>query len=263
MLAVFLFLFGAAGALAQEETSVYSRIVEIEGIGQFHYYAQNDPAWLDMVYEPRKSATRRTLGQSGCGPTSLAMAIARQLPEERLPDLIAHASNPERGFPYCACSVGAYHHYGEHEVTFPTKPEDFAAALPVILASYATGNNDQWAKMRQEDVAGTSLYLFKMISDAYGLSYHVSADWEDALAALQEGCSVLTTVTKGIFTDTSHYMTLAGVADGYLYILDPLMRSEYPNDRKGRLEVVEPGVVRAKLEDVRNLWLYGFYIIGP
>lgn len=249
-------------ALAEETVSAYSRLIEVEGIGALPYYAQNDPLWADIPYEPRGSASHRSMKSGGCGPTALAMAIARQIPKERLPELIGNAANPERGFPFCACSVGAYRHYGNHEVIFPTEPDDFAAYLPVIFASYATGNNDHWAKLRREGVSGTSLPLFDMICEAYSLRYEAYQDWEDALGALEDGFSVITTVTEGIFTESSHFLCVAGVADGFVYLLDPLMRSEYPRDGKGRLEVVQPGLVRTRAEDVEMLWLYGFYAIG-
>ncbi|MDO5377892.1 MAG: hypothetical protein Q4G52_06115 [Clostridia bacterium] len=261
-IAAALFVSFAGWALAQEAVSAYSRTIRVEGIGDLPYYAQNDPQWADIPYEPRGSESRRSMEDGGCGPTALAMAVARQLPEERLPELLSHAANPERGFPYCACSVGAYRHRGDHEVAFPTEPADFAGALPVIFASYATGNNDHWAKMRRAGVSGTSLPLMDMICEAYGLRYEPYQDWEDALGALEDGFSVITTVTEGIFTETSHYLCIAGVADGFVYLLDPLMRSEYPRDRQGRLEVVEPGLVRTKLEEAEKLRLYGFYAIG-
>lgn len=248
-------------ALAEETVSAYSRIIEIEGIGALPYYAQNDPLWADIPYEPRGSSSRRLMKFGGCGPTALAMAVSRQIPKERMPELIGHASDPGRGFPFCACSVGAYRHQGDHEVIFPTEPDDFAAYLPVIFASYATGNNDHWAKLRRDGVSGTSLSLFDMICEAYGLRYEAYREWEEALEALENGFSVITTVTEGIFTATSHYMCIAGVTDGWVYLLDPLMRDAYPGDRNGWVEVVEPGVIRVREENLGHLWLYGYYVI--
>ena len=52
--------------LAQEQ--VYSRVIDIEGIGPIRYYAQNDPLWAKMVYEPRGAQSMRTMLSSGCGP---------------------------------------------------------------------------------------------------------------------------------------------------------------------------------------------------
>lgn len=249
-------------ALAQEAEAPRSRMVEIEGIGTLPYYAQNDPRWEKSTYEPRGSDTRRLMRGSACGPTAIAMAIARQVPKERLPDLLQKAANPEKGFPFCACSVVADHRGENHEILSPTTPEDFAAYLPVIFASYATGNNDHWTRFRKAGVSGTSLHLFETLAEAYGLGYAAYSEWEDAFEALEEGCSVITTVTKGIFTASSHYLCIAGVADGWLYLLDPYMQSEYPRDHRGLLEVVEPGVIRTRMENMERLYLYGFYVIG-
>ena len=58
-------------APAQEQA--YSRTIEIEGIGPIRYYAQNDPLWARMVYEPRGAQSARTMLSSGCGPTAAAI----------------------------------------------------------------------------------------------------------------------------------------------------------------------------------------------
>ena len=68
-------------------------------------------------------------------------------------------------------------------------------------------------------------------------------------------------MTKGIFTTSSHYLVIANIDDEYIYLLDPWMRTEYELDRKHRLEVLEPGLLRAKVEDFNRLGLYGFYMM--
>ena len=245
---------------AEEEPLVYSRIVNIPGLGEMQYYAQNDPAWSEMVYESKNSEKRNRMRGAACGPTSLAMAIARQVPEADLPVLLAEAKKQEFGFRFCECSVVKEYHSGDHEFIDPRTPEDFAKYLPVIFASYATGNNIHYRQYRFSG-SGTNNSLFQTMSGVYGLTYRSTRDWEVAREALEDGYSVITTVTKGIFTGTSHYLYIAGVADGYVYILDSLMRTEYPNDRKHRLEVVEPGVVRAPVDEVAGLQLYGYYMM--
>ena len=245
---------------AEEEPLVYSRMVSIPGLGEIMYYAQNDPAWSEMVYEAKYSEKRNRMRGAACGPTSLAMAIARQLPDEDLPKLLAEAKHQNLGFRFCQCSVTKDYHSGDHDFIDPRTPEDFKQYLPVIFASYATGNNIHYQQYRYSG-AGTNNSIFQALSQYYGLTYKSTHDWEVARAALEDGYSVITTVTKGIFTTTSHYLYIAGIADGYVYILDSLMRTEYPNDRKHRLEVVEPGVVRAPVDEVAGLQLYGFYMM--
>lgn len=261
MITAVLLLMGCMGLASAEEAQVYSRTVEIEGLGTFAYYAQNDPKWAKMDYEPRGSDKHRTMKAGACGPTSLAIAIANQVPRERLIEIQDHAAEPKQGFPFCECSVNAHHYYGGHEIMRPRWVDDFAEYLPVIFASYATGNNDHWLKLRKANYSGTSLWLFHMICEVYGLDYQAYSEWEDARKALESGATIITTVTKGIFTSSSHYMCIVGIADGWVYLLDPLMRSEYPGDKNGWVEVVEPGVIRAKVENVDHLWLYGFYAI--
>ena len=88
-------------------------------------------------------------------------------------------------------------------------------------------------------------------------------DWSQARQALDAGYSVITTVTAGVFTETSHYLFLAGVDGGYLYILDPLMRENYDAlDKNHILEVVEPGLIRASLNNLDKLRLSSFYVIS-
>ncbi|MCI6373872.1 MAG: hypothetical protein MR821_01075 [Clostridiales bacterium] len=246
-------------APAQEQA--YSRTIEIEGIGSIHYYAQNDPLWARMVYEPRGSQSSRTMLSSGCAPTAAAIAIDRQLGAEELARLSGHTSNPTLGFRFCDCSVNEFFHYDCQGLRSPNARESFEDYLPVVIASYAAGNNDQRKRFR-DDGPGTSLTLFRSLCEAYGLEYRPCSTWDEACEAMQSGCGVITSVTKGIFTSSSHYLYLAGTTGGYLYILDPFMREDYPDDTKHLLSVVEPGLVRVALEDVHRLDLYGFYAIG-
>ncbi len=250
----------ASEATAAEVTPAYSRVVELPGLGEWMYYAQNDPLWANAVYEPRYSPTQRKMKSGACGPTSAAMAIAHQLSGEELTALLQSARDPRIGFPFCPCSATQYYHYGnEHELTYPRTAEDFETYLPVIFASFATGNNSHNQIMRPVGF-GTNTSIFEMLADAYGLTFRTTHDWETARAALQDGYSVVTTVTRGIFTQSSHYLYIAAADDDYVYILDSLMREEYPADHNHRLEVLEPGVVRATYDNLPYLYLYGYYM---
>lgn len=247
----------------EPDFDAYSRIIDVPSVGPLHYYAQNDPAWAETFYEYRDSKTWRRFQSTGCGPTTLAMAIAKQLPEETFPRLLAFAKYPERGFPFCPCSVIAdpakCSH--EHEATLPTTAEDFSAFLPVILASYATGNNIHYQALRTEE-PGTHLSLFKLVAEDYGLVYNATRQWETALEALRNGASVITSVVRGPFTPTSHYLFLAGADDTTLYILDSDMRNEYTMDKLGKLTLLEPGLVCVPLDEIEGIRLYSFYILS-
>ena len=252
---------GAAEAEEEEEEPlVYSRVVNIPGLGEMVYYAQNDPLWSNAVYEAKGSPNRSTMSAGACGPTSLAMAIANQVPAEKLVALLPEAKKADQGFRFCECSVTRDYHSGDHEFIDPRTPEDFFQYLPVIFASYATGNNIHYRQFRFPG-SGTNATLFKVLAQFYGLTYSGTHDWAVAREALENGWGVITTVTRGIFTKSSHYLYIAGIADGYVYIFDGLMRTEYPADKKHRLEIVEPGVVRVPVEEIAGLQLYGYYMI--
>lgn len=256
-----LLLLSPIAALAEEEPA-YSRVIDVPGAGPLQYYAQNDPVWARTIYEPYRSSHYRPFKDTGCGPSAAAMAIARQLDADQLPDLIASARDPEKGFPYCACSVNGYRCDRSHELTTPATGEDFLSHLPIIFASYAAGNNESQTKYRTE-ITATSISVFSSLADAYHLHYKGTREWDKALVALKAGCSVITTVSKGIFTPASHYLFIASVDDGYVYVLDSFMRENYDElDRRHILEVVEPGLVRASLSDLNRLGFSGFYIIS-
>lgn len=268
-----LLLFAAAAAEETEEVfEAYSRVVDVPGVGPVQYYAQNDPAFAAMFYEPHGSSRRRTFEAGACGPTVAAMAIARQVDTADLPTLNAHARDVQKGFPFCACSINGYHcddayrkRKGiadpDHFTLTPESPDEFLRWLPVICASYAAGNNDRYTRLRVPYYDGTEIELFHMLAEDYGLSYHATRDWDVAMDALREDASVITTVSQGIFTNGSHYLFLAGADDEYLYIMDSDMRAAYRKDRRGYLEVLEPGLARVRHEDAPYTGLTSFYII--
>lgn len=250
---LFLLLLLPVGAVCED---AYSRIIDVPGAGAFAYYAQNDPLWDACLYEPYGSEKWRLMHGSGCGPTAAAMAIRHQLPGEQLPRLLSFARSPERGFYLCACSVNCYRCRGGHERIHPRTPEEFEKYLPVIFASFAAGNNLRGALFRQ---TGTAITFFERLAQNYGLDYCAYHSLDEALDAVRQGSTVITSVLEGIFTSSSHYLIIASVHDGWVYLLDPLMRADYPSDKTGLLDVVEPGLVRIRLEDIEQARLYGYY----
>ncbi len=247
-----LFLF-PVHAFSEES---YSRIITIPGAGDFAYYAQNDPLWNDSLYESHGSDQWRIMHGSGCGPTAAAMAVRHQLKEEQLPNLLPFARSKELGFYLCPCSVNCYRCRGGHERIRPQTPEEFAKYLPVIFASYAAGNNLRGASFRQ---TGTSIVFFEELAKDYGLNYQAYHTLDDALDAVRQGSTVITSVLEGIFTSGSHYLVIASVDDEWVYLMDPLMRDTYPHDKSGLLDIVEPGLVRVRLEEISRAHLYSYY----
>ena len=261
-------------AQAEEAFDAYSRVIDVPHIGAVQYYAQNDPQWKSMYYEPNPTKYRRRFGEGGCGPTTAAMAIAKQLSADELPALLAHSFGSVKDFAFCTCSVNGefcderYRRakYGtsdpNHRELSTVSGEEFRQWLPVVFAAYAAGNNDHGYQLRKMKENGTEIFLFNALADDYGLAYTGTREWEEALAALREGASVITTVTQGVFTNGSHYLFLAGVDDEYLYIMDSDMRREYRKDKHDYLEVIEPGLSRIRLENVPGIHMYSFYIIS-
>lgn len=239
----------------------FSRMIDVPGVGAYHYYAQNDPLWSKAIYEPFDSDTWRTMQETGCGPTAAAIALSRQVAPDDLPTLLQFKNIYQDGFYFCPCSVNGYRCDRTHEKRSAETAEDFQTYFPVIIAAYAAGNNLGRTKYRSPS-DGTSLDLFRGLARAYNLHYKSTSDWNEAFAALQDGYSIITSVSRGIFTPVSHFLVIAHADEEYVYVLDPYMRQDYAAyDRKGILEVIEPGLVRASMNDWNKLGFSGYYMI--
>ena len=239
-----------------------SHTVNVPGRGEMQYYAQNDPVWAKMRYEARGSNQARPFGQGGCGPTSMAMAIANLVPEQSLGGISAYAKM-ESGFTFCTCSVNQYFCNHKHAQYKLETPAEFKRYLPVAIASFATGNNI-WGEASRNESGGTSTAFMKRVTEAYGLYFTLTKDRELALSALEGGAMVIASTggASSPFTGGGHYLTLASVYEGELYILDPYLKADYSKtDKRHLLTQVEPGLLKASLEDIDELLLYTFYIV--
>ena len=248
--------------LELEARESYTKTVEIPGYGEAIYYAQNDPTWGTMRYEPRQSTTYRKFGASGCGPTALAMAIANLADDEQLSRLLVCPSS-EYGFSLCTCSVNQYYCNRSHVQMRIQTLQDLSTYLPVVLGNFATGNN-LWGIQSRSTTAGTTTSFFPYVANACSLDFTYSRDFAEMLTALQDGAVVVaSTGGSGTpFTGGGHYVTVISMDEEYLYILDPYYKESYRDtDTRHVLEVLEPGVVRAKWSRASDLCLYGFYII--
>lgn len=239
-----------------------SRTVNVPGRGEMQYYAQNDPVWAAMRYEARRSKQARPFGQGGCGPTSMAMAIANLVPEESLGGISAYA-RVENGYTFCTCSVNQYFCNHRHAQYKLETPAEFRRYLPLAIASFATGNNI-WGETSRGDGGGTNTAFMKRVTEAYGLYFTLTKDRELALSALADGAMVIASTggKASPFTGGGHYLTLASVYEGSLYILDPYLKADYgKTDRRHLITQIEPGVLRVSMEDLDELLLYTFYIV--
>ena len=192
----------------------------------------------------------------------MAMAIANLVPEESLGGLAAYAKM-KNGFTFCTCSVNQYYCNHTHAQYRLETPAEFKRYLPVAMASFATGNNI-WGENSRADGGGTSTAFMKRATEAYGLYFTLTKDRDAALSALEDGAMVVASTGGAYspFTGGGHYLTLASVYEGKVYILDPYLKTDYSKtDKRHLLTQIEPGLLEADLEDIEELLLYTFYII--
>ncbi len=241
--------------------------VEIEGMGTYMNYAQNDPLWERMRYESRGSGKYRVFGDGGCGPTAVATAIANLCPVEELPRLIGYA-NTELGYTFCECSVNRYYCNHTHAQYQLRTGEEFLRYMPLAVANFATGNNIWDIKSRRE-TQGTNMRFLDKICAIYGIRVTVIEDSEELIERLREEkvdgikrMAISCAIKGSPFTKSGHFVVICGVDDEYMYFLDPLRRDNYDDyDRFNYAEILEPGVCRIRLENTGNCNLIPFYLL--
>ncbi len=246
---------------AMDSRETRNGFVSVEGVGEWMYYSQTDPIWDRLTFEVATCARKRPFGDGGCGPTAVAMAIVNLLEPEELPKLNLYALSPY-GFRFCVCSVNEYWCSGKHLKYRLQTAEEFVRYLPVAVASFATGNNI-WGVKGRTSRFGTNMHYLEKLCEALELSVTQTYKMDEALAGLRSGGTMVVACASGRpFTKTSHFLVMTGVDEEYLYILDPLRRESYEElDRKGYLELLAPGLVRVRLENVSRVGLAPMYLI--
>lgn len=240
---------------AREET--YSGYIEVPGRGKMRYYAQNDPLWARLIYEHPDNNARRPFQDGGCGPTAAAMAVASLVPKEALSKISGYALRP---YSLCPCSLNKGKCDGHHARYILTSARDFSRFLPLVFGDFAAGNNTFGDLSRGNTIGTNSSFLYS-IAKVYGLQVTVTNDFDKALEAIKNHDAVVATAGRGgAFTNTGHYVFLAGADDEKLYFLDPLYREEYKTAQRKKLEILQPGLVAMKYADLRFAVLNGFFI---
>ena len=231
--------------------STQSGYVTAENAGTWMFYAQNDPLWNRLIFEVDSSSRRRPFGDGGCGPTSIAIAIANLVKPEELPRLNAYASEP-LGYRFCSCCIGDHHCYGDHVPYQLKQPEQFLRYFPLAVAEFAMGNNTFGVQGRY-DSFGTNMLYLESICSVYDISISRSREMEETLQQLRkENVVAITCSTGAPFTSRSHFLVMVHADDEYLYMLDPLRRENYEEtDPSGLAEILVPGLVRIPLEKVQ------------
>lgn len=248
--------------LELENRETYTKTVNVPGLGEVVYYAQNDPTWYNLIYESKNSDKYRKLGQSGCGPTALAMAIRNMADDEQLQRLLACPIS-DVGYSFCTCSVNEYYCSKKHIQIEIRTLEMEQKYLPVLLANFATGNNLWKITSRSANNSGTDAIFYEYVANACSLDYSYTVDFAEMVQAVKNGAIAVTTTggTYSPFTGGGHYLTLIYVDNEYLYFLDPFYKEDYSkSDRHHVIEVLEPGLIRVKITNTNQLYLYGFHL---
>jgi hypothetical protein len=241
--------------------------VDIEGLGRYMVYAQNDELWKKMSYEAKGINKYRRFGDGGCGPTAVAMAIANLCPVEELPRLIGYA-NTELGYTFCECSVNRYFCNHKHAQYQLRTGEEFLRYMPLAVANFATGNNIWDIKSRNIN-DGTNMRFLEKICAIYGIRVSVIEEEKELIRRMEEEkedgikrMAISCAVRGSPFTKSGHFVLICGLDDEYVYFLDPLRRDDYTYyDRKNYAEVLYPGVVRIHRDNIDDCNLIPFYLL--
>lgn len=254
-----------------EKSAYRAQVTLPTGRGPLQYYAQNDPCWFDVIYEPYKSDTRRTFGAGGCNPTAMAMVVANLVPYKNLPDIIA-SSYKGNGYEVCECTLYGYFcrrkNEEGHRITV-TEPEEFVRLMPLVLGMYACGNNKTHQTFRAKangDRGGTTWDLFDFVAGSYGLWHGWSRDPLDMERVLEAGGMGILLCSGGsqpFSNSTGHYVVVADCDDTYFYFLDPFVREAYARDKDGIIEPVQVGVKKVKRENLSGLMPSRYFLFLP
>ena len=150
--------------------------------------------------------------------------------------------------------------YGKDEDRFLIESDaDRLRFWPLTVANMAAGNNT--FHFRTDRSPG----FYKYVLDHFGLRYLYTPDVETTLAALREG-AVAVSCSSGNSSPISsvgHFFTLVAADDEYVYILDSYVRDRFKRDSSHVIEIVEPGVLRVALKNLRRVGLQTQRIIWP
>lgn len=248
------------GMDARESVSGY---VSAGKDGTWMSYGQNDPLWDRMIFEVPNSSRRRPFGDGGCGPTSVAMAIANLVPKEELPRLRSVASNP-LGYVFCPCCIGESWCDLGHVPYQLNTADEFLRYFPVAVADFAMGNNVFGVQGRR-DSFGTNMSYLEAICSVYGISVTGTKDLDETVNFLRRdntAAIVCTTGRYSPFTDSSHFLVLAHATDSHVYVLDPLRRESYAGvDHYEIVDLITPGLARVGLEHLDKCRFYTIYLL--
>ncbi len=264
----------AKEALLARADANNNRVIEVPRKGPVQYYAQNNPFWSEMEYEETGSPSYRVFGDGGCCPTSAAIAIGAHLTDDELTAVLACSKG--QGYGITVKNMNPDRSRKDDGVYWFTEGAELRSYLPLVFGSFACGNNKlgrSWrAKPKQWQVSagGTSHEFVPELCKIYGLDcFQVTGRYNmDWLSYVRQGATAVAlsnTQWQPFVKGKGHYVAIVAADDQYLYIMDPQDKASYERDEKlyHILEVVEPGLLRVKLEDY-PLCMFGLlWIIRP
>ena len=239
----------------------YNTEIELPDGKKIAYYAQNDLLWGDLIYEKRGSGKHRPFRDSGCAPSALAMALRRVVKDEELIRLSEYA---KRDFSLCECSLNEERCTKSHARYYITSVKDYVRFLPLVLGDFACGNNT-FGIVSRDDGTGTGTAFYKAVAGIFGLEMTVTENAAEAANAANAGLGVvLFAGAGGTFTNTGHYMLLAGADSDYYYYLDPLCRTSYRQwDSHNYVNILDLGLLSVKKSNLHYTNIYSYIIFSP
>lgn len=244
-----------------DEKSTQNKIVSYKGLKNVVLYAQNDELWGRSKFESANSKKRRPFRDGGCGPTSVANALANILDKKDLIKLKKIAKN-ENGFVFCNGSVNetfCKERYRQYSIE---SEDEFLRYLPMAIAGISTGNNI-WGLYGRTSEYGSNLIYLSKLCDALGITIEKAKSREDAIKAIRADKTVAICTVRGRpFTRGSHFLLLLGSDDEYVYVIDSFRRDNYDEfNAQDILNVVTPGLLAIKHEDVEKCGFMSIYIL--
>lgn len=230
----------------------YNKVVEIEG-SFYLYFAQNSPEWGGL-----STVQGSNVRQSICAPTSLANVLVNSVPMEDLNVLLNMVSTPIRIDTMSINPVGI-----RSGLRFNIERcEDLLRFLPLCITNIQLRPNNTTSKVY------TKMSYYDNYLDALSLNYTKSSDIEVCIQEIIDSGAYVIACTGGasspIAPNNGHYLTLIHADDEYIYMLDSIFRDSYQYDKKNIIEILEPGVIRVKRENLSDFPIGGVkYIVYP
>ncbi|MBQ7455168.1 MAG: hypothetical protein IJS53_01885 [Clostridia bacterium] len=255
-----LLLFAALPAHAEDEAYLkeqesWNHVVTVLG-KTYLVFAQNSPEWADLRInnnpeDPMYAAL------FACKHFAFANAAVNVVPYELLPDILEIMR-----FPVRIDRVTVTHLYTRSsQYRFEIKENcDYLRYFPLILISYAAGNNDHWVENP------TNAFYADEIPEHYGIRQEFTWDVSEGLDALKAGALVMTNFYGYREPDAQvygHSIVLVACDEEYAYMLDSNFYEEFPQPAGYYVEMVELGVQRIRLEDIPKINVGRMNILWP